>query len=125
MCCTDVRQDILNVKPFFPHTVSGGVGGGGGGGGRQKKLTKKLTIRPKKAQKNSQFQTVVFMQPFELAIYFGGAGGNRTPVRKPSTVSSTYLADLLGFNPWFSQSAGRPQASHLRFRAGPSNPTRC
>lgn len=25
---------------------------------------------------------------------FGGAGGNRTPVRKPSTDSSTYLAVL-------------------------------
>ncbi len=27
-------------------------------------------------------------------ILFGGAGGNRTPVRKPSTDSSTYLALL-------------------------------
>jgi hypothetical protein len=30
----------------------------------------------------------------EGAINFGGAGGNRTPVRKPSTDSSTYLAWL-------------------------------
>jgi hypothetical protein len=38
------------------------------------------------------------MNPHELAItsmrQSGGAGGNRTPVRKPSTDSSTYLAVL-------------------------------
>jgi len=32
--------------------------------------------------------------PFQVAFYFGGAGGNRTPVRKSSTDSSTYLASL-------------------------------
>ena len=30
--------------------------------------------------------------------YIGGAGGNRTPVRKPSTDSSTYLAWLFNLN---------------------------
>ena len=59
------------------------------------------------------------------ALVYGGAGGNRTPVRKSSTVSSTYLADLFGFNPGFSQSASRPRASYLEFRAGPSNPIHC
>ena len=28
-------------------------------------------------------------------IFYGGAGGNRTPVRKPSAESSTYLAYYL------------------------------
>ena len=31
-------------------------------------------------------------------IFSGGAGGNRTPVRKPSAGSSTYLAMLFMFN---------------------------
>ena len=30
----------------------------------------------------------------QTELRFGGAGGNRTPVRKPSTDSSTYLAWL-------------------------------
>ena len=33
-----------------------------------------------------------------LKLLIGGAGGNRTPVRKPSTESSTCLAMLFLFN---------------------------
>jgi len=43
----------------------------------------------------------------------GGAGGNWTPVRKPSTVSSTCLVDLFGFNPGLSRSTGRTRAIHV------------
>jgi len=34
----------------------------------------------------------------DLFHIYGGAGGNRTRVRKPSTDSSTYLAVLFKFN---------------------------
>ena len=43
----------------------------------------------------------------------GGAGGNRTPVRKSATASSTCVACLFGFNHGLSQQAGRTMASHL------------
>ena len=32
-------------------------------------------------------------------VCYGGGGGNRTPVRKPSASRSTYLVRLFGFNP--------------------------
>ena len=48
------------------------------------------------------------------AIFIGGgAGGNRTRVRKPSKDSSTYLVGLFGFNLGLSQSTGRPQTIRL------------
>lgn len=40
------------------------------------------------------FTGVLCTAPNCIEQVFGGAGGNRTPVRKPSTDSSTYLAVL-------------------------------
>jgi hypothetical protein len=37
------------------------------------------------------------MAPSGCHSLFGGGGGNRTPVRKSSTDSSTYLVRLIGF----------------------------
>jgi len=41
----------------------------------------------------------------------GGAGGNRTPVRKPSTDSSTYLAVL--FDLTYSTPTSKQETSEL------------
>ena len=54
----------------------------------------------------------------------GGAGGNRTRVRKSSTGRSTCLAGLFGFNPVLGQSAGLHVASHLGSRSASSDPKR-
>jgi hypothetical protein len=47
----------------------------------------------------------------------GGAGGNRTRVRKSSTTSSTCVVDLFGSQCVLSRSTGRHTPSHLGFRA--------
>ncbi len=53
-----------------------------------------------------------------VPFVFGGGGGNRTPVRKPSTVSSTYLA--VSFDLTRNPPTGRLVASDpLGFRPGP------
>ena len=53
---------------------------------------------------------------------YGGAGGNRTPVRKPSTGSSTYLAMLFIFNFYFTNKQANIKASYLKFKKLLSNP---
>ena len=53
---------------------------------------------------------------------YGGAGGNRTPVRKPSTGSSTYLAMLFIFNFYFTNKQANVKASYLKFKRLLSNP---
>lgn len=57
-----------------------------------------------------------------LRLLAGGAGGNRTRVRKSSTGSSTCLAGLFGFNPVLGQSAGLHAASRLGSRSASSDP---
>ena len=52
----------------------------------------------------------------------GGAGGNRTPVRKPSTGSSTYLAMLFMFNFYVTNKQANAKASYLKFKKLLSNP---
>ncbi len=65
--------------------------------------------------------------PTRLATYrvrnTGGAGRNRTAVRKSSTDSSTCVAGLFGFDRVLGRSAGRHAASHLGFRSASSDPT--
>jgi hypothetical protein len=51
-----------------------------------------------KPNKKPAFKRVCEMFWYFLILVIGGAGGNRTPVRKPSTDSSTYLAVLFIFN---------------------------
>ena len=53
---------------------------------------------------------------------YGGAGGNRTPVRKPSAGSSTYLAMLFMFNFYFTNKQANIKASYLKFKKLLSNP---
>ena len=52
----------------------------------------------------------------------GGAGGNRTPVRKPSAGSSTYLAMLFMFNFYFTNKQANIKASYLKFKKLLSSP---
>ena len=52
----------------------------------------------------------------------GGAGGNRTPVRKPSAGSSTYLAMLFIFNFYFTNKQANIKASYLKFKKLLSSP---
>ena len=52
----------------------------------------------------------------------GGGGGDRTPVRKPSTARSTYIVRLFGFNPRHANRTGLTQASHLEFRVRAKRP---
>ena len=53
-------------------------------------------------------------QPMRVGILgIGGAGGNRTRVRKSSTASSTYLVRSFGFDPEPADRTGWFQASHL------------
>ena len=52
----------------------------------------------------------------------GGAGGNRTPVRKPSAGSSTYLAMLFMFNFYFTNKQANVKASYLKFKKLLSSP---
>ena len=53
---------------------------------------------------------------------YGGAGGNRTPVRKPSAGSSTYLAMLFMFNFYFTNKQANIKASYLKFKKLLSSP---
>ena len=55
-------------------------------------------------------------------IISGGAGGNRTPVRKPSAGSSTYLAMLFMFNFYFTNKQANIKASYLKFKKLLSSP---
>ena len=55
-------------------------------------------------------------------IFSGGAGGNRTPVRKPSAGSSTYLAMLFMFNFYFTNKQANIKASYLKFKKLLSSP---
>ena len=55
-------------------------------------------------------------------IFSGGAGGNRTPVRKPSAGSSTYLAILFMFNFYFTNKQASVKASYLKFKKLLSSP---
>ena len=55
-------------------------------------------------------------------IFSGGAGGNRTPVRKPSAGSSTYLAMLFMFNFYFTNKQANIKASYLMFKKLLSSP---
>ena len=55
-------------------------------------------------------------------LIIGGAGGNRTPVRKSSADSSTYLAMLFMFNFYFTNKQANVKASYLKFKKLLSNP---
>ena len=57
-----------------------------------------------------------------LVLIIGGAGGNRTPVRKSSTDRSTYLAMLFMFNFYFTNKQANVKASYLKFRKLLSSP---
>ena len=68
---------------------------------------------------NLYFQRVDVKKPLyikDLIIKIGGAGGNRTPVRKPSAGSSTYLAMLFKFNFYFTNKQANIKASYLSLR---------
>jgi len=52
----------------------------------------------------------------------GAGGGNRTPVRKPSAGSSTYLAMLFMFNFYFTNKQANIKASYLKFKKLLSSP---
>jgi len=47
------------------------------------------------------------------ALVYGGAGGNRTPVRKRAAIGSTYVAVSLFFSPRTTRAAGK-MLSQLR-----------
>ena len=49
-------------------------------------------------------------------IKIGGAGGNRTPVRKSSTDRSTYIAMLFIFNFYSTNKQANIKASYLSLR---------
>jgi len=51
-----------------------------------------------------------------LIIIIGGAGGNRTPVRKSSTDRSTYIAMLFMFNFYSTNKQANIKASYLSLR---------
>src|SRR5690606_31765402 len=55
--------------------------------------------------------------PGEPFVFDGGAGGNRTRVRKSSTTSSTCLVDCFGSRRRIGQPTSRPATSHLGFSA--------
>ena len=74
---------------------------------------------------NLYFQRVDVKKPLYikgLIIKFGGAGENRTPVRKSSAGSSTYLAMLFMFNFYFTNKQANAKASYLKFKKLLSNP---
>lgn len=58
------------------------------------------------------------------ALVIGGAGGSRTPVRKPSTARSTYLAYRLNLAPVWVGRLTAPTRAALVLGPGPSGPTR-
>ena len=49
-------------------------------------------------------------------LIIGGAGGNRTPVRKSSTDRSTYIAMLFMFNLYSTNKQANIKASYLSLR---------
>jgi hypothetical protein len=49
-------------------------------------------------------------------LIIGGAGGNRTPVRKSSTDRSTYIAMLFVFNFYLTNKQANVKASYLSLR---------
>jgi hypothetical protein len=49
-------------------------------------------------------------------LIIGGAGGNRTPVRKSSTDRSTYIAMLFMFNFYSTNKQANIKASYLSLR---------
>ena len=49
-------------------------------------------------------------------LIIGGAGGNRTPVRKSSTDRSTYIAMLFMFNFYLTNKQANVKASYLSLR---------
>ena len=74
---------------------------------------------------NLYFQRVDVKKPLlikGLIIQIGGAGENRTPVRKSSAGSSTYLAMLFMFNFYFTNKQANAKASYLKFKKLLSNP---
>ena len=74
---------------------------------------------------NLYFQRVDVKKPLRikgLVLKIGGAGGNRTPVRKPSAGSSTYLAVLFMFNFYFTNKQANIKASYLKFKKLLSSP---
>jgi hypothetical protein len=58
----------------------------------------------------------------QLCMFVGGAGGNRTRVRKSSTTSSTCVVDLFKSRCALSRSTGRYASSHLLFSSPTSDP---
>ena len=74
---------------------------------------------------NRYFNFYVNLNPYTyrgLALFNGGAGGNRTPVRKSSADSSTYLAMLFMFNFYFTNKQANIKASYLKFKKLLSSP---
>ena len=68
---------------------------------------------------NLYFQRVDVKKPLlikGLIIKIGGAGGNRTPVRKSSTDRSTYIAMLFMFNFYSTNKQANIKASYLSLR---------
>ena len=64
-------------------------------------------------------------QPIRVGIFgVGGAGGSRTPVRKPSTARSTYLAYRLNLAPVWVGRLTAPTRAALVLGPEPSGPTR-
>src|SRR5690606_26327047 len=54
----------------------------------------------------------------------GGAGGNRTRVRKSSATSSTCVVTSLSSRCRYADAQAQPTTSHLFFSSSPSSPTR-
>ena len=71
---------------------------------------------------------MIFLKPLANKLIkgfknlIGGAGGNRTPVRKSSADSSTYLAMLFMFNFYFTNKQANIKASYLKFKKLLSSP---
>jgi len=59
-----------------------------------------------------------------LCVSIGGAGGNRTRVRKSSTVSSTCVVTSLFSRCRYADAQAQPATSHLFFSSSPSSPAR-
>ncbi len=59
-----------------------------------------------------------------LVISIGGAGGNRTRVRKSSTISSTCVVTSLYSRCRYADAQAQPTTSYLFFSSSPSSPAR-